>query len=1169
MKKKRKSNLKLILILLVLGLTVGFALLTATLKINGIGRINKATWNIHWENVEEKDGSVTATTPAYIVDEDRTIVEYSIVLAKPGDFYEFTVDAKNDGTIDGMITAIDNKLYDANDDVIDPIPSYLTYTVTYSDGKEIEEDHLLKAGRSEKYRVKVKFKETITEDELPEEDISLSFKFSVTYDQSNTNANIRDAICDASIYNDGDLTESRYLDKCEDYIDDSIYTYDVNENDTNTITITGFKEGYTVAQVKSAVRDLKASKLNNTDEIKIRKVDNHVISFKDGIWAIPSSINGKKVTRISNNSFNYKNITAQLVLPPTLREIEEGESEEDDNQESGWYYNGAFAFNSLTGVALPTDLDFIGSYTFMNNNISAAKIPDKVTTIGYQTFYNNTNLSNLKLSKNLVDIYPSAFAGCTNLTEVDFPYGLKTIESGAFASTSLKKVILPDTVTKLNGGSFYTNTIEEINTGNGLTEIGGGYFQLENVKKMVVGDSVKTISSAGQAPKLTSLYIGKSVETIGEGSFSACKLKKLILPDNVRTVRNGAFSGCSEIEEFDTGDGLTAMNSGTFYLPKAKKIRVGNNVTEINAIGSTPALTELYLGKSLKTITNGSFYLCKLTKIEIPDNVTTVNNGSFSGCDLAEEINIGNGVTRIGSGAFSSTSEYVDGEYITHSTMTNLKKLVLGDGLEEIADGSFQNAGKLEEIVWGKNLKRIQSGSFTNMNYPRLVLPDSLEAVSSGAFNNCGIKYLDTGNGLTQIEQGTFGNNPFETIKFGDNIEYLYPGMFNQHSTLTSVTFGANLKKIYSSTFKDSKITSVDFSNCTALENIDSEAFRNNNISSLNLGSSVQTIGTYAFAGNNLSGELSVPGSVKTLSDYSFQGNSLTSLSLSVGLEYLSGFNNNQIGSIWIPTSVTTIGTKAFMNCPLGTSLSIPANVKEIKQQAFDSNHLTSLSLRSGLEIIGPRAFIYNQIRNTTIPSTVKYIGDGAFSSNRFTGDAAFVYARNEDGSVNDTHLASYAGYNTSVTLPSTVTEIGDYAFYATFITNLTNYSQVTKIGEYGLSNNLITTLNLPDAVTEAPYAMCFANRNLANLTLGSGLTTIGNAAFEKDKLTTVTIPPNVTSIGGGAFGKNSNSNTTLTTIINQTGRSFNWGSIVNGSSGYEFETGTITNSAGDVTVTN
>ena len=106
-------------------------------------------------------------------------------MSTPGDFYEFTVDAINAGTVDGMIESVTSTL---NNGSISNLPDCLTYSVTYFDGVEIAANHLLAAGTTEKYKVRVEFKEDIDEDDLPDSNQTLSFAFSVNYVQANSNA---------------------------------------------------------------------------------------------------------------------------------------------------------------------------------------------------------------------------------------------------------------------------------------------------------------------------------------------------------------------------------------------------------------------------------------------------------------------------------------------------------------------------------------------------------------------------------------------------------------------------------------------------------------------------------------------------------------------------------------------------------------------------------------------------------------------------------------------------------------------------------------------------------------------------------------------------------------------------------------------------------------------
>ena len=171
----------LIVLLLLLG--VGYAYLTANLSINGTAGISGANWDVHFENVNVTEGSVEATTP--VIDVAKTTVSYNITLSEPGDFYEFTVDAKNGGTIDAMIGSITSKL---NEEEITDLPAYLEYKVTYGGGLDIENNHLLAAGDVETYKVRIGYKSDISSDELPATDQSFNLSFSVLYKQSDDNA---------------------------------------------------------------------------------------------------------------------------------------------------------------------------------------------------------------------------------------------------------------------------------------------------------------------------------------------------------------------------------------------------------------------------------------------------------------------------------------------------------------------------------------------------------------------------------------------------------------------------------------------------------------------------------------------------------------------------------------------------------------------------------------------------------------------------------------------------------------------------------------------------------------------------------------------------------------------------------------------------------------------
>ena len=97
-----------------------------------------------------------------------------------------------------------------------------------------------------------------------------------------------------------------------------------------------------------------------------------------------------------------------------------------------------------------------------------------------------------------------------------------------------------------------------------------------------------------------------------------------------------------------------------------------------------------------------------------------------------------------------------------------------------------------------------------------------------------------------------------------------------------------------------------------------------------------------------------------------------------------------------------------------------------------------------------------------------------------------------------------------TVTIPSTVTN-GE-----------TNYT-VTTIGNYAFfGSSALASITIPASVTTIGEG-AFGNSGLTSVTIPANVTTIGDGAFSKSGLTSVTIPASVTSIGYRAFYNCSN----------------------------------------------
>ena len=266
---------------------------------------------------------------------------------------------------------------------------------------------------------------------------------------------------------------------------------------------------------------------------------------------------------------------------------------------------------------------------------------------------------------------------------------------------------------------------------------------------------------------------------------------------------------------------------------------------------------------------------------------------------------------------------------------------------------------------------------------------------------------------------------------------------------------------------------------------------------------------------------------------YTHQGKTLYYYIISDSTVEVTYYDNSNYvsGDVVIPSTVTYNGTTysvtsiregAFLSCSGLTLVTIPNSVTSISNGAFiECSGLISINVASGnTHYSSIDGVLYNYVQDTliqcpgaktsvTIPNSVTSIGESAFE---------------------------YCSRLTSVTIPNSVTSIGGFAFDGcSGLTSVTIGNSVTFIGWnafYGCSG--LTSVSIPNSVTSIEYMAFSGCSGLTSVTIPNSVTSIERSAFEGcSGLTSVSIGNSVTSIGSYAFRGCSNLTTLNFNAIN------------------------------------
>ena len=173
----KKKKLRLIIFLLILFISIGFAYLSTNLSLFGTGIFKQNSWDIYFDNITEETYRSDIVTPAVI--DNKITINASVNLKQPKSTYTMYADIVNDGSIDAMLDSwtINNDMDTAESKVFD-------LKLSYADGVELTKYDLLSAKSFDTIKVTAIYKDDISNSELLTNDGSLNLSITLNYVQA-------------------------------------------------------------------------------------------------------------------------------------------------------------------------------------------------------------------------------------------------------------------------------------------------------------------------------------------------------------------------------------------------------------------------------------------------------------------------------------------------------------------------------------------------------------------------------------------------------------------------------------------------------------------------------------------------------------------------------------------------------------------------------------------------------------------------------------------------------------------------------------------------------------------------------------------------------------------------------------------------------------------------
>lgn len=708
--------------------------------------------------------------------------------------------------------------------------------------------------------------------------------------------------------------------------------------------------------IKSKVTDANGTyEIKNIESVayknslKLVKIEEGITSMAEGVW-------GKGYADSD---------TVTISFPSTLEDVEDGFLNWDKHPDSVIVPTWLSKMKPENGVVYAGK---VAVYVPEAEKVSEITFKDGCTKIAHKALFKNTDVKKVNIPASVKAIGGAAFAGCTNLSQVNFAADaqIEDLDWRAFYDcTALTSIKIPDSVTRIGTETFSGCTslaTIDISKESKLTKIEYGAFGYYPYKIDLksLGNfydiNPSGPSTSAQGVKVKEIYLPKeSIKNYGGGSAA------------------GLFAGCTTLEKVTIGSSGDAKAE----LTKAElpyEIFAGcTNLTTVNmdknvkTIG-TAAFAECTGLKSIdltevKEVMSYAFIKAGLSEVTIPSSVEKIGAITFGGCTSLETMTLESRLSGEDLGFRKMVSilgnfSYVKGEYFynMHTSSEQVNNPIRSN--EEFRE-KYPGQTAIKTLIIkndgvGTALDNSSAFAAHIVSLENVTLPEGMETIPSGAFKQCfSLKKVVLPSSIK-----TIGNNAFDSD-------------VNLDIDFTKLTNLTSIGDYAFSIINANGGNSAEGDSYTKYK----DEIKNGGIKNIILPESVKTIGSRAFFGQRNVKKIVIPKSVTSIQGQAFQMiPALEELEVYASLDKVSGSSFNEV--FWSNTRNDSTGK--LKKVILGESYSATGKIGSALFYGLDFDEIDIQM--NNIQNLGSSMFMKNKkLKSFTVPKTVKVINQAAF----------------------------------------------------------------------------------------------------------------------------------------------------------------------------------------------